>query len=390
MRGAMATKDTVKQDLERRSCSAHSSAGPERAVATHSVSLSAHTMLVLPPADRAARGLAHGAARRRLLTRSALSSASHCQTALLVGVPHTLAVCSKGSPHRRTPSIDDLKPNAHPYPIRTTSTALLTRSNSTSSQQNGGRHHYVPPPSPHPSPHRERTSSNVSASGDGNGGGSTGKAGGERRGEYRGHRYSRSLSPSEGMAYGGARAEGASGAAWVGCVSSLSLYSLSLIAFEPTDTTPDNKGIITTLSHKPWTPAWLAAYLGGEVGAWAAVHLYAWVRRSWEGLGEWFFLRYFLLFSPPFIYPRLSIPPFNLSPCLVLPVFWRFLLSAALRYRYPSGLPFARSYPSIQRCPGRVRRASRRLFFLDVPRGVFNALPPRSLLAIWEGRPRTR
>ncbi|KAJ7278281.1 hypothetical protein C8J57DRAFT_1222137 [Mycena rebaudengoi] len=96
-----------------------------------------------------------------------------------------------GSLHRSTPSIDDLKPNAHPYPIRTTSTALLTRSNSTSSQQqNGGRHHYVPPPSPHPSPHGERTSSNTSASGDGNNGGSGGKAAGERRGEYRRHRYS--------------------------------------------------------------------------------------------------------------------------------------------------------------------------------------------------------
>ena len=34
-------------------------------------------------------------------------------------------------------------PNPHPYPIKTTSTALLTRSNSSSSQ-NGGRHYYVP------------------------------------------------------------------------------------------------------------------------------------------------------------------------------------------------------------------------------------------------------
>ncbi|KAJ7278253.1 hypothetical protein C8J57DRAFT_1576644, partial [Mycena rebaudengoi] len=112
-----------------------------------------------------------------------------------------------GSPHRSTPSIDDLKPNAHPYPIHTTSTALLMRSNSTSlQQQNGGRHHYMPPP-PHPSPHRERTRSSASASGDGNGGGSGGKAGGERRGEHHEHRYSRSLSSSEGMAYGGVAAE---------------------------------------------------------------------------------------------------------------------------------------------------------------------------------------
>ena len=34
-------------------------------------------------------------------------------------------------------------PNPHPYPIKTTSTALLTRYSSSSSQ-NGGRHCYVP------------------------------------------------------------------------------------------------------------------------------------------------------------------------------------------------------------------------------------------------------
>ena len=34
-------------------------------------------------------------------------------------------------------------PNPHPYPIKTTSTALLTCSNSSNSQ-NGGRHYYVP------------------------------------------------------------------------------------------------------------------------------------------------------------------------------------------------------------------------------------------------------
>ncbi|KAJ7278248.1 hypothetical protein C8J57DRAFT_1222107 [Mycena rebaudengoi] len=113
-----------------------------------------------------------------------------------------MPICS----HRSTPSIDDLKPNAHPYPIHTTSTALLTRSNSTSSEQhNGGRHHYVP--------YRERTSSNASASGDADGGGSGGKAAGERRGEYRRHRYSHRLSSSEVIAYGGA---GSAGAARVG------------------------------------------------------------------------------------------------------------------------------------------------------------------------------
>ena len=34
-------------------------------------------------------------------------------------------------------------PNPHPYPIKTTSTALLARSNFSNSQ-NGGRHYYVP------------------------------------------------------------------------------------------------------------------------------------------------------------------------------------------------------------------------------------------------------
>ncbi|KAJ7210696.1 hypothetical protein GGX14DRAFT_340270, partial [Mycena pura] len=66
-----------------------------------------------------------------------------------------------------------LKPNAHPYPIKTTSTAALARSNSVSSSP-VARHHYVPP-SPASSP----------------------KMDAGRRGEYRGHRYSRSLSSSE-------------------------------------------------------------------------------------------------------------------------------------------------------------------------------------------------
>ncbi|KAJ7235128.1 hypothetical protein C8J57DRAFT_1572590 [Mycena rebaudengoi] len=146
-----------------------------------------------------------------------------------------------GSPHRSTPSIDDLKPNAHPYPIRTTSTAFLTRSNSTSSQQqNGGRHHYVPPP------------------GGGNDAGSTGKAAGERKGEYRGHRYSRSLSSSEGMAYGGVAAE-----------------SPGALPVPPRlNTTPDNKTIDNVTPQKRWTSAPLTAYLGGEAGVWAAVHMY--------------------------------------------------------------------------------------------------------------------
>lgn len=37
-----------------------------------------------------------------------------------------------------------LRPNPHPYAIRTTSTALLTRSNSTGYNTNATRHYYVP------------------------------------------------------------------------------------------------------------------------------------------------------------------------------------------------------------------------------------------------------
>ena len=47
------------------------------------------------------------------------------------------------SQHRTPLSTLQSTPNPHPYPIKTTSTALLTRSNS-SSFQNGGRHCYVP------------------------------------------------------------------------------------------------------------------------------------------------------------------------------------------------------------------------------------------------------
>ncbi|KAJ7278300.1 hypothetical protein C8J57DRAFT_1576750 [Mycena rebaudengoi] len=122
---------------------------------------------------------------------------------------NTTNVNSSPTPRSRTNSLFDSSAgalqasrtsNAHPYPIRTTSTALLTRSNSTSSQQqNRGRHHCLPPPHP--------TSSNATANGDGNGGCSGGKVAGKRRGEYRGHRYSRTPSSSEGMAYGGAGAE---------------------------------------------------------------------------------------------------------------------------------------------------------------------------------------
>ena len=44
---------------------------------------------------------------------------------------------------------DSIKPNPHPYAIRTTSTGLLSRSNSSGRNLAASRHHYVPlPPSP--------------------------------------------------------------------------------------------------------------------------------------------------------------------------------------------------------------------------------------------------
>lgn len=68
-------------------------------------------------------------------------------------------------------------PNPHPYPIKTTSTALLTRSNtSPHASQSAGRHYYVPPASP------SRSDSTRSEAGSVPTGSSKG-----------GHRYSRSL-----------------------------------------------------------------------------------------------------------------------------------------------------------------------------------------------------
>ncbi|KAJ7183773.1 hypothetical protein C8R46DRAFT_1308764 [Mycena filopes] len=61
-------------------------------------------------------------------------------------------------PSSLSPSLTDLRSNAHPYPIATTATGVLTRSKSLSSPSagNGGRHHYVPP-SPGASPTHART-----------------------------------------------------------------------------------------------------------------------------------------------------------------------------------------------------------------------------------------
>ncbi|KIK67284.1 hypothetical protein GYMLUDRAFT_238593 [Collybiopsis luxurians FD-317 M1] len=74
-------------------------------------------------------------------------------------------------PRSVSPTKEYLKPNAHPYKIVTTSTALLSRSNSASKHPDSTHHHYVPqtPPSSSPGPkkhssghHRHRYSSSLS------------------------------------------------------------------------------------------------------------------------------------------------------------------------------------------------------------------------------------
>lgn len=73
-------------------------------------------------------------------------------------------------------------PNQHPYPIKTTSTALLTRSNSSGSQ-NGGRHYYVPLARP----------ASRSGSVSGEDGESDSGIAGEYQRKGKGHKYTRSL-----------------------------------------------------------------------------------------------------------------------------------------------------------------------------------------------------
>ncbi|KAF8829131.1 hypothetical protein HHX47_DHR3000919 [Lentinula edodes] len=47
-------------------------------------------------------------------------------------------------PRSTSPTKESLRPNAHPYAIKTTSTALLSRSNSSSRTHDSSHHHYVP------------------------------------------------------------------------------------------------------------------------------------------------------------------------------------------------------------------------------------------------------
>ncbi|KAF9042668.1 hypothetical protein BDZ89DRAFT_1156218 [Hymenopellis radicata] len=71
-------------------------------------------------------------------------------------------------PRPISPTKDELRPNPHPYNIKTSSSGVLSRSNSNASQSGGG-HHYVPSPSPSPSRANKKMTGH-------------------------GHRYSRSLS----------------------------------------------------------------------------------------------------------------------------------------------------------------------------------------------------
>ncbi|KAJ6533811.1 hypothetical protein DFH09DRAFT_1406422 [Mycena vulgaris] len=155
----------------------------------------------------------------------------------------------------RSPTKDDLKPNAHPYPIRTTSTAALARSNSGSASPAAARHHYVPtPPSPAhgASPARE----------------------GGRRGEYRGHRYSRSLSASEDMYTDLPPSAGSSS----GNISS-GVQGPRALPVPPgvSNNSRASRGVGAAPARpqpKRWTPAQLATHLGSavssEAGEWAA------------------------------------------------------------------------------------------------------------------------
>ncbi|KAK7056024.1 hypothetical protein R3P38DRAFT_3170681 [Favolaschia claudopus] len=166
----------------------------------------------------------------------------------------------------RPPSAADLRPNAHPYPIATTTTALLSRANSLSSpsHHSSGKHSYVPTS---PSPAKDASFEDERKSSE------------RRRAEYRGHRYSRSLSSSEDMylpsstpakekeEYTGP-AHGPRALPVPPNVSANSIAAKNAAA----------KGgysayAASGISPKRWTPAQLAAHLNStvspEAGAWA-------------------------------------------------------------------------------------------------------------------------
>lgn len=107
---------------------------------------------------------------------------------------------SAGLPLQTPPPV---KPNAHPYAIKTTATGILSRSSSTTASPHYKEsHRYVPPPSPSrrgssftddgpPSPTKGSHHYQGNSGGDG--------ATSTRRGDaYRGHRYSQSLTDVSG------------------------------------------------------------------------------------------------------------------------------------------------------------------------------------------------
>jgi len=81
-------------------------------------------------------------------------------------------------PRPISPTKDALKPNAHPYPIKTTSTGLLSRSNSSPQHHSHHNSSYYYVPSPSPSPTRSHPSPGLS-------------------GRAHGHQYSKSLSSDQ-------------------------------------------------------------------------------------------------------------------------------------------------------------------------------------------------
>ncbi|KAJ6471819.1 hypothetical protein C8R47DRAFT_1222078 [Mycena vitilis] len=216
-----------------------------------------------------------GRARSRSPVKSTPSSPELRRT------PSSSSLSSVHQHHTHTPSAADLKPNAHPYPIATTATGVLSRSNSLSSSPNQTRHHYVPP-SPSAG-RREREDANASNNDNGERLGERGEGEGhkkkkeERRAEYRGHRYSRSLSSSEDMytflpSPSSASTHGASGSPGPRALPVPPGVSANSIAAKSAAASGSYGSY--ALSPKRWTPAQLAAHLdrtvSPEAGAWAA------------------------------------------------------------------------------------------------------------------------
>ncbi|CAK5280522.1 unnamed protein product [Mycena citricolor] len=148
-------------------------------------------------------------------------------------------------PRSHSPTKEDLRPNAHPYPIKTTSTAVLSRSNSVSSSP-ATKHHYIPIS---PSPKREASADSSDDK--------------RKKDDYRGHRYSRSLSTSEDQHVLPAQ-QGPRALPVPPNVTNNSIAAINAAA----------KANELVVSPKRWTPEELAAHLGQsvskEAGEWAA------------------------------------------------------------------------------------------------------------------------